>query len=135
MTDAPDPDVRSRTAPDPEPPPADTPAATLDAVTLIEGVGDAASAGDTTVVHYVGKLADGTVFDASWDRGQPFPVTLGQGRVISGWDQGLVGVRAGERRRLVLGADHGYGSRGAGGVIPPDAPLVFEVDVLEIHRG
>jgi FKBP-type peptidyl-prolyl cis-trans isomerase len=89
-------------------------------------------AGDQVTVHYIGKVPDGTVFDQSWERGQPFPVTLGQGMVISGWDEGLVGARIGERRRLVLGSEMAYGAEGNGS-IPPDTPLAFEVDVIDIQ--
>jgi peptidylprolyl isomerase len=125
-----------RDAPDPEPPPADTPADALEVTTLIEGSGAAASPGDQLVVHYVGKLADGSVFDASWGRGEPFALVVGQGMVIAGWDEGLVGAQAGERRRLVIGHQKAYGERGTpGGPIPPRAPLVFEVDVIEIVAG
>jgi FKBP-type peptidyl-prolyl cis-trans isomerase len=102
--------------------------------TLKDGTGDGAKDGDTLVVHYTGTLTDGKKFDSSKDRGQPFPVTLGQRRVIAGWEQGLQGMKIGETRRLTIPPELGYGSRGAGGVIPPDATLVFEVDLLEIRR-
>jgi FKBP-type peptidyl-prolyl cis-trans isomerase len=89
--------------------------------------------GDTIVVHYVGTLADGTVFDESWSRGEPFQVTLGEGTVIAGWEEGLLGAEVGERRRLVLGADNAYGDQ-ANGEIPANAPLAFEVDVVDLYR-
>jgi len=125
--------VLARDVPQPAPPPGDTPADALLAEVLIEGEGEPAAAGNTVVVHYVGALDDGSVFDQSWARGETFPVTLGQGQVIAGWDRGLVGARLGERRRLVIGSDNAYGTRGAGGVIPPNAPLAFEVDVVDIR--
>jgi FKBP-type peptidyl-prolyl cis-trans isomerase len=102
--------------------------------TLTQGQGDGAKDGDTLVVHYTGTLPDGKKFDSSLDRNEPFPVTLGQRRVIAGWEQGLQGMKAGEKRRLTIPPELGYGSRGAGGVIPPDATLVFEVELLEIRR-
>lgn len=122
-----------RDAPDPAPPPADTAPDALEVTTLIAGDGPPATAGDQVVVHYVGKLADGSTFDASWGRGEPFAVVVGQGMVIAGWDEGLIGVQSGERRRLVMGHTKAYGDRGTpDGAIPPRAPLVFEVDVLDI---
>jgi peptidylprolyl isomerase len=127
-------EVLGREAPDPEPPPADTPADALETSTLIEGEGEGAAAGDQVTVHYIGKVPDGTVFDQSWERGEPFPVTLGAGQVIKGWDEGLVGVKIGERRRLVLGADNAYGDQAAG-EIPANSPLAFEVDVIDIQPG
>ncbi len=101
--------------------------------TLKQGTGDGAKNGDTLDVHYTGTLANGTKFDSSRDRGEPFPVTLGQGRVIQGWEQGLQGMKTGETRRLTIPPELGYGARGAGGVIPPNATLVFEVEALEIR--
>jgi FKBP-type peptidyl-prolyl cis-trans isomerase len=98
------------------------------------GTGDGAKDGDTLVVHYTGTLTDGKRFDSSKDRNEPFEVTLGQRRVIAGWEQGLQGMKAGETRKLTIPPDLGYGARGAGGVIPPNATLVFEVDLLEIKR-
>jgi peptidylprolyl isomerase len=129
-------EVLGREAPDPAPPPADTAGDALGQETLIEGEGDGAAEGDTVVVHYVGKTADGNVFDESWSRGQTFPVTLGPtAGVIDGWNEGLVGVKAGERRHLVIGSDKAYGAEGGGDVIPPDAPLAFDVDVVDIIRA
>jgi FKBP-type peptidyl-prolyl cis-trans isomerase FkpA len=98
------------------------------------GTGDGAKDGDTLVVHYTGTLTDGKKFDSSKDRNEPFEVTLGQRRVIAGWEQGLQGMKAGESRKLTIPPDLGYGARGAGGLIPPNATLVFEVDLLEIKR-
>jgi peptidylprolyl isomerase len=124
-------EVLARDAPDPEPPPEDTDADALEETTLIEGEGDAAVAGDTLIVAYSGKIADGTVFDESWSTCRTFDVTLGSGGVIPGWDEGLVGAKIGERRHLVIGSEKGYGAAGSG-PIPPDAPLAFDVDVVDI---
>ena len=96
------------------------------------GTGDVASAGQNVVVHYRGTLEDGTQFDASYDRGTPFEFPLGAGRVIKGWDEGVQGMKVGGKRKLVIPPDLGYGKRGAGRVIPPDATLIFEVELLDI---
>jgi peptidylprolyl isomerase len=127
--------VLERMPPTPKPPPADLPADALDSSTLIEGDGAGARAGDQITVHYIGLLADGTVFDQSWERGEPFTVTLGQGQVIPGWDRGLIGAKIGERRRLEIGSDNAYGEQGSGEDIPPNAPLAFEVDVVDVKPG
>ena len=124
--------VLGRQAPVPQPPPADTAADALEPTTLIDGEGEGAAAGDTVTVHYVGVLSDGTEFDQSWEGGQPFTVTLGQGQVIPGWDEGLIGAKIGERRHLVIGSDNAYGAQGQGS-IPPGAPLAFDVDVVDIQ--
>jgi FKBP-type peptidyl-prolyl cis-trans isomerase len=100
---------------------------------LAEGSGPAAKAGDTVEVHYTGRLTDGTKFDSSVDRGTPFSFKLGAGRVIKGWDEGVAGMKAGGKRKLTIPADLAYGKRGAGGVIPPDAELVFEVELLRLR--
>ena len=98
------------------------------------GQGDQAQSGQTAVVHYTGWLTDGTKFDSSKGRGEPFSFPLGQGRVIRGWDEGVAGMRVGGRRVLVIPPDLGYGHRGAGGgVIPPNATLKFEVELLELR--
>jgi FKBP-type peptidyl-prolyl cis-trans isomerase len=125
--------VQARTPPTPTPPPADTPKDALETTTLIEGEGDGAVKGDTVTVHYVGVLSDGTEFDQSWNRGSPFPVTLGEGQVIEGWDEGLLGVKIGERRHLVIGADKAYGDA-AQSAIPAGSPLAFDVDVVDVHH-
>src|SRR5438105_11623166 len=96
------------------------------------GTGPAAKAGDTVSVHYVGTLTNGTKFDSSRDRGQPFSFTLGQGRVIKGWDVGVAGMQVGGRRELTIPAEEAYGSRGAGSTIPPNAALVFDVEMIKI---
>ena len=97
------------------------------------GTGTEAKAGQTAVVHYTGWLTNGTKFDSSKDRGQPFTFPLGGGRVIKGWDEGVQGMKVGGTRKLTIPANLGYGAQGAGGVIPPNATLVFEVDLLELR--
>jgi hypothetical protein len=99
---------------------------------LQSGSGAMAAAGNQLRVHYVGRLEDGTQFDSSYDRGQAFVFVLGAGLVIQGWDIGIEGMQVGEKRRLVIPSEFGYGSHGVPGTIPPDATLVFEVELLEI---
>jgi FKBP-type peptidyl-prolyl cis-trans isomerase FkpA len=107
-----------------------TTASGLKYVDLQVGTGAEAKAGQQVQVHYTGWLTNGTKFDSSVDRGEPFAFPLGAGRVIRGWDEGVAGMKVGGKRRLVIPPQLGYGSRGAGGVIPPDAELVFEVELL-----
>ena len=96
------------------------------------GQGDEAATGQTVEVHYVGTFPDGRKFDSSRDRGRPFSFRLGGGQVIKGWDEGVAGMKVGGTRNLVIPPDLAYGSRGAGGVIPPDATLHFEVELLKV---
>jgi len=102
---------------------------------LEEGTGGEAQNGDSLKVHYTGMLEDGTKFDSSLDRGDPFVFTLGVGQVIKGWDLGLLGAKVGDKRRLTIPADLGYGETGAAeGKIPPGATLIFEIEILEINK-
>ncbi|MBU6452906.1 MAG: FKBP-type peptidyl-prolyl cis-trans isomerase [Cyanobacteria bacterium REEB67] len=94
------------------------------------GTGDSPKAGQTCVMHYTGWLTDGSKFDSSVDRGQPFEFSIGRGQVIKGWDEGVMSMKVGGKRKLTIPPDLGYGARGAGGVIPPNATLVFEVELL-----
>jgi FKBP-type peptidyl-prolyl cis-trans isomerase len=96
------------------------------------GTGAEAKAGQQVSVHYTGWLTNGTKFDSSKDRGQPFVFPLGGGRVIKGWDEGVQGMKVGGVRKLTIPANLGYGAQGAGGVIPPNATLVFEVELLDV---
>ncbi|MGH8618023.1 MAG: FKBP-type peptidyl-prolyl cis-trans isomerase [Burkholderiales bacterium] len=99
---------------------------------LTVGAGAAATAGQHVTVHYTGWLTDGTKFDSSKDRGDPFDFPLGKGHVIKGWDEGVAGMQVGGKRKLTIPPAMGYGARGAGGVIPPNAVLVFEVELLGV---
>lgn len=104
----------------------------LQYVVIEEGDGAQPQAGQRVFVHYVGTLEDGTKFDSSRDRGRPFDFTIGQGQVIRGWDEGVGMMKVGDRRKLIIPPDLGYGARGAGGVIPPNATLIFDVELLRI---
>ena len=99
---------------------------------LCVGEGATAKAGQTVTVHYTGWLTDGKKFDSSKDRNDPFQFSLGAGEVIRGWDEGVQGMQVGGVRKLTIPASLGYGARGAGGVIPPNATLVFEVELLAV---
>jgi FKBP-type peptidyl-prolyl cis-trans isomerase FkpA len=101
---------------------------------LVVGTGEEAASGSLVTVHYDGYLMDGTKFDSSRDRGDPFSFPLGAGRVIQGWDRGVAGMKVGGKRELVIPPELAYGSRGAGGVIPPNATLRFEVELLGVSR-
>jgi FKBP-type peptidyl-prolyl cis-trans isomerase len=100
---------------------------------LAEGQGATPNAGDQVTVHYTGWLTDGRKFDSSVDRGQPFVFTIGRGQVIRGWDAGVATMRVGDKARLTIAPELGYGARGAGGVIPPNATLIFEVELLDVR--
>lgn len=100
---------------------------------LVVGTGDVAVAGKTVSVHYTGWLTNGQKFDSSVDRGQPFSFPLGAGRVIKGWDEGVQGMKVDGKRKLTIPSELGYGSRGAGAVIPPNATLIFDVELLGIR--
>jgi len=114
--------------------PGGEPPSELTVVDLREGDGTVAEPGQTAVVHYVGvAFSTGEEFDASYDRGEPFAFPVGGGRVIAGWDQGVVGMRIGGRRQLTIPPHLGYGERGAGGVISPGETLIFVVDLVDLR--
>jgi FKBP-type peptidyl-prolyl cis-trans isomerase FkpA len=100
---------------------------------LVVGTGAAAASGQKVSVHYTGWLTNGTKFDSSKDRNEAFVFGLGRGQVIRGWDEGVQGMKVGGKRKLTIPPELGYGSRGAGGVIPPNATLVFEVELLAVN--
>jgi FKBP-type peptidyl-prolyl cis-trans isomerase FkpA len=117
------------------PPPINTQPTTtpsgLQYVDVVQGSGAEAQPGQRVTVHYTGWLTNGTKFDSSRDRNDPFQFALGGGQVIQGWDQGVAGMREGGQRRLIIPANLGYGARGAAGVIPPNATLIFDVELLK----
>src|SRR5438445_12671599 len=104
----------------------------LQYVDLTIGAGATAEAGQTVTVHYTGWLKNGKKFDSSKDRGQPFSFPLGAGRVIKGWDEGVAGMKVGGKRKLTIPPGLGYGTRGAGSAIPPNATLIFEIELLKV---
>lgn len=110
-----------------------TTASGLQYVDQVRGTGASAAAGQTATVHYTGWLENGSKFDSSVDRGQPFSFPLGAGRVIKGWDEGVQGMKVGGKRRLTIPSSLGYGARGAGGIIPPHATLIFDVELLGVE--
>ncbi len=101
-------------------------------VDVVVGTGREAVSGNLVTVHYTGWLTNGTKFDSSVDRRDPFSFPIGSGKVIKGWDEGVAGMKIGGKRKLTIPPQLGYGSRGAGGVIPPNATLVFDVELLEV---
>lgn len=102
-------------------------------VDMLEGKGASPKTGDRVSVHYTGFLTDGTKFDSSLDRDEPFVFTIGRGQVIKGWDEGVATMKVGGKRKLIIPPDLGYGARGVGGIIPPNAELVFDVELLGIN--
>ena len=107
----------------------------LEYVEIVEGTGTRPEQGDTVSVHYTGWLKSGQKFDSSVDRGEPFAFPIGKGRVIKGWDEGVGTMKVGGKRKLIIPAHLGYGERGAGGVIPPSATLIFEVELLGVDSA
>ena len=105
----------------------------LEYTELEAGTGAQAEAGKTVIVHYTGKLQDGKVFDSSISRGEPITFPLGAGRVIKGWDEGIALMKVGGKAQLIILANLAYGERGAGGVIPPNATLVFDVELVSVE--
>ncbi len=105
----------------------------LSYIDMVEGTGEQPNVGDRVTVHYTGYLTDGRKFDSSVDRGKPFEFVLGVGQVIKGWDEGVASMKVGGKRKLIIPPLLGYGQRGAGGVIPPDAQLIFDVELLKVN--
>jgi FKBP-type peptidyl-prolyl cis-trans isomerase len=110
-----------------------TTASGLTYVDMVVGTGREPHIGDTASVHYTGWLADGKKFDSSVDRKEPFSFRVGAGQVIKGWDEGVMGMKIGGKRKLTIPSQLGYGARGAGGVIPPNATLTFDVELLDLR--
>jgi FKBP-type peptidyl-prolyl cis-trans isomerase len=100
---------------------------------LVAGQGDIVAAGDTLTVNYVGMLPDGKVFDSSIDRNAPYTFLIGTGQVIKGWDQGIIGMRVGGKRRLIIAPDYAYGPNGYGAV-PANTPIIFEIELLQVQK-
>ena len=140
MSETPPPPPEPEVAPTAAPPATDVPktgasvapTTKLQKIDLVVGKGKVAKTGDHVTMHYRGTLTNGTIFDESYKRGEPFPVTLGAGEVIKGWDEGIPGMKEGGKRKLIIPPDMGYGERGAGSDIPPNATLVFEVELLKV---
>jgi peptidylprolyl isomerase len=109
-----------------------TTASGLGYVEIVEGAGAQPETGDNVSVHYTGWLESGRKFDSSHDRGQPLVFPIGRGRVIKGWDEGVGSMKVGGKRKLIIPASLGYGAAGAGGVIPPNATLIFEVELVAV---
>lgn len=111
-----------------------TTASGLSYTDLTVGTGASPTSGKSVTVHYTGTLENGTKFDSSLDRGQPFVFRIGAGEVIPGWDEGVISMKVGGKRKLVVPPQLGYGANGAGGVIPPNATLIFEVELLDVEK-
>lgn len=99
---------------------------------IVIGSGAEVKKGDQILIHYLGTLEDGTKFDSSYDRNQPFDTQIGVGMLIAGWDQGIPGMKVGGKRKLTIPSELGYGARGAGALIPPNSTLIFEVELIDI---
>lgn len=104
-------------------------------IDMVQGEGQEVEPGDMVVVHYTGYLMSGKKFDSSLDGDEPFSFTVGRGRVIKGWDEGLLRMKPGGKRKLIIPAHLAYGDRNLGGIIPPNSDLVFDIDLLEVHKG
>jgi len=111
-----------------------TTASGLSYTDMVKGTGAAPTSGKNVTVHYTGVLENGTKFDSSVDRGQPFVFRIGAGEVIPGWDEGVISMKVGGKRKLVIPPHLAYGAAGAGGVVPPNATLIFEVELLDVEN-